>query len=304
MRPVRQWQHPYYKTGKFMQELAQALLSCEFFPPSDDQAAVKLRRVRQTLWQALPLHYCSVTYGAGGSTRNRTFEAVFELHHDKVPVAPHLTCIASTRENVRAILDLYRKQGIQRIVALRGDMPAGMHAAGELRYASDLVAFIRAHCGDYFHIEIAAYPEFHPQADSPERDLHHFKRKVDAGANSAISQYFFNADAYFRFLESCQQLGIDIPIYPGIMPITNYKQLARFSALCGAEIPRWLRLRLEAYADDREAIKALGLEVISALCQRLLDGGAPGLHFYTMNQAVPTLAICDNLGLRQSAAPR
>jgi len=285
-----------------MWESVKPLFSCEFFPPNDDQAAVKLRRVRQNLWQSLPLEYCSVTYGAGGSTRNRTFEAVFEMHHDGVPVAPHLTCIASTRENVRAILELYRKQGIQRIVALRGDMPAGMHTAGELRYASDLVRFIRESCGEHFCIEIAAYPEFHPQADSPERDLQHFKRKVDAGANSAITQYFFNPDAYFRFLDSCQKIGIDIPIYPGIMPITNYKQLARFSALCGAEIPRWLKLRLEAYGDDRDAIKALGLEVISDLCQRVLEQGAPGLHFYTMNQAVPTLAIWENLNLPQPAA--
>ena len=285
-----------------VQDSPQTLFSCEFFPPDNDDAKLKLRRVRQTLWQSLPLEYCSVTYGAGGSTRNRTFEAVFELHHDAVPVAPHLTCVASTRKNTRAILDLYRKQGINRIVALRGDMPPGMRTAGELRYASDLVVFIRETSGEHFHIEIAAYPEFHPQSDSPERDLENFKRKVDAGANSAITQYFFNADAYFQFLDSCQHIGVDIPIYPGIMPITNYKQLARFSTLCGAEIPRWLRLRLEAYGDDRASIKALGLEVVSDLCRRLLDGGAPGLHFYTMNQATPTLAICENLGLLQATA--
>lgn len=280
-----------------VQETAKPLLSCEFFPPSDDKAAVRLRQVRQTLWQALPLEYCSVTYGAGGSTRNRTFETVFDLHHDGIPVAPHLTCVASTRENMRAILDLYRKQGINRIVALRGDMPAGMRIPGELRYASDLVAYIRECSGDHFFIEIAAYPEFHPQSDYPEQDLANFKRKAEAGANSAITQYFFNCDAYFRFVEQCQRIGISIPIVPGIMPITNYKQLARFSTLCGAEIPRWLRLRLEAYGDDLDSIRALGLEVVSHLCQRLLEHGAPGLHFYTMNQTAATLAICENLGL-------
>ena len=279
------------------QKPAKPLLSCEFFPPNDDQAAIKLRRVRQQLWQELPLQYCSVTYGAGGSTRNRTFEAVFELHHDGVPVAPHLTCVASTRESIRAILELYRKQGINRIIALRGDMPAGMHAAGELRYASDLVAFIRETSAAHFFIEVAAYPEFHPQAGSPKRDIANFKRKVEAGANSAITQYFFNPDAYFRFIDQCEKSAIAIPIYPGIMPITNFKQLARFSALCGAEIPRWLRLRLEAYGDDRESIKVLGLEVVSELCQRLLEQGAPGFHFYTMNQAASTVAICQNLGL-------
>ena len=284
------------------QERSKPLFSCEFFPPNDDNAAARLRQVRQTLWQALPLEYCSVTYGAGGSTRNRTFETVFDLHHDGVPVAPHLTCVASTRENMRAILELYRKQGINRIVALRGDMPAGMQAPGELRYASDLVDFIRATSGDHFFIEIAAYPEFHPQADSPQRDLENFKRKVDAGANSAITQYFFNPDAYFRFVEQCQRVGVEIPIMPGIMPITNFKQLARFSNLCGAEIPRWLRLRLEACGDDLDAIRALGLEAVSHLCQRLLEQGAPGLHFYTMNQTAAVLAICKNLGLTKSSA--
>ena len=282
------------------ESLQKPLFSCEYFPPDNDEAKTKLRRVQQALWQALPLEYCSVTYGAGGSTRNRTFEAVFDLHHEGIPVAPHLTCVASTRENTQAILDLYRKQGINRIVALRGDMPPGMRTAGELRHASDLVRFIRQTSGDHFHIEIAAYPEFHPQADTPEHDLRHFQRKVEAGANSAITQYFFNAAAYFRFLDDCQKLSIDIPIYPGIMPITNYKQLARFSTLCGAEIPRWLRLRLEAYGDDRESIKALGLDVVSDLCQKLLNGGAPGLHFYTMNQVTSTLSICENLGLQRT----
>lgn len=275
----------------------QIQLSCEFFPPSDDQSKHKLKQVRQRLWDNLPLEYCSVTYGAGGSTRNRTFETVFDMHHDGIPVAPHLTCVAATREQTRAILDLYQKQQINRIVALRGDMPPGMRTAGEINYASSLVRLIRQTSGDHYRIEVAAYPEFHPQADSPAHDLAHFKEKVAAGANSAITQYFFNADAYFRFVDLCQKAGIEIPIVPGIMPITNYKQLARFSALCGAEIPRWLKVQLEAFGDDRDSIKALGIEFISSMCQRLIEQGAPGLHFYTMNQASPTLAICNNLEL-------
>ncbi len=276
-------------------------ISCEFFPPNDDQAAARLRRVHARLIEGLELDYCSVTFGAGGSTRNRTFETVFELNHSStVPVAPHLTCIASTRESVRHILDHYREHGIARIVALRGDMPSGMTTAGELRYANELVAFIRETQGDHFHIEVAAYPEVHPQADSPDQDLVNFKRKVEAGADGAVTQYFYNADAYFDFRDRCQCAGIEVPIVPGIMPITNYKQLQRFSSLCGAEIPRWLRLRLEAFGDDRDSLRAFGIEVVSALCRRLLDQGAPGLHFYTMNQATSTLAICGNLSLLRS----
>ncbi len=272
-------------------------ISCEFFPPNDDEAAARLRRVHARLIERLDLDYCSVTFGAGGSTRNRTFQAVFELHQATVPVAPHLTCIASTRESVRHILDHYREHGLARIVALRGDLPSGMTTAGELRCANELVTFIRETQGEHFHIEVAAYPEVHPQADSPERDLENFQRKVEAGADGAVTQYFYNPDAYFDFRDRCRRVGIDIPIVPGIMPVTNYKQLQRFSSLCGAEIPRWLRLRLEAFGDDLDSLRAFGVEVVSALCQRLLEQGAPGLHFYTMNQATPTLAICRNLGL-------
>ncbi len=278
------------------------VISCEFFPPSDDQAAVRLRRVTRRLLDELEPAYCSVTYGAGGGTRNRTFATVFELHHAGAPVAPHLTCIASTRESLAATLRLYRDQGIRRIVALRGDLPSGMRTPGELRHADELVALIRAETGDHFRIEVAGYPEIHPQAPSASADLAHFKRKVAAGANGAITQYFYNADGYFRFRDECQRLGIAIPLVPGIMPITNYHQLARFSDRCGAEIPRWLRLRLEACDDDRAALRQLGLEVVSRLCERLLAGGAPGLHFYTMNLAEPCLAICHELGLAKAKA--
>ncbi len=277
--------------------MSQPALSCEFFPPSTDEAALQLSQVRQQLLQLKP-HYYSVTYGAGGSTRNRTFATVHQAQQEGGPdVAPHLTCVGSTREGVAAILDHYREHGVRRVVALRGDLPSGMMDAGELRYANELVAFIRQHSGEHFHIEVAAYPEMHPQASSLRRDLRHFANKVGAGADAAITQYFFNADAYFRFIDECQTLGIDIPIVPGIMPITNYRQLARFSDLCGAEIPRWIRQRLESFGEDREALREFGIEVISGLCERLLEGGAPGLHFYTMNQAGPTLAICRNLGL-------
>ncbi|HXH03696.1 MAG TPA: methylenetetrahydrofolate reductase [NAD(P)H] [Candidatus Competibacteraceae bacterium] len=276
---------------------AQPLLSCEFFPPNSPQAAAELRDTRRQLLALAPEYY-SVTYGAAGSTRNRTFEAVMDIRQqDPVEAAPHLTCIASTRESVHAILEYYRSHGIRRIVALRGDLPGGMRDPGELRYANELVAFIRESCGEHFHIEVAAYPEFHPQASSPERDLQNFCRKVAAGANAAITQYFFNPDAYFRFRDDCARRGVHIPIVPGIMPITNYKQLARFSDQCGAEIPRWIRQRLEGYGDDLAAIRSFGLEVVTELCRRLLQGGAPGLHFYTMNQAAPTLAICRGLGL-------
>ncbi|MDX1605983.1 MAG: methylenetetrahydrofolate reductase [NAD(P)H] [Candidatus Competibacterales bacterium] len=278
-------------------------LSCEFFPPVDTEASAALERTCEQLRALAPAYY-SVTYGAGGSTRNRTFETVFALHQRaQVPAAPHLTCIASTRDSIRAILRHYQSHGIDRIVALRGDMPSGMHSAGELRHANELVAFIRETCGDHFHIEVAAYPEIHPQAPSAAQDLAYFRRKVEAGADAAITQYFFNADAYGRFLDECRSAGIGIPIVPGIMPIINFRQLARFSDQCGAEIPRWLRRRLEGFGDDRESLRAFGLEVISELCRKLLEGGAPGIHFYTMNRAEPTLAICRNLGLlRREAA--
>ncbi|MEI2772861.1 MAG: methylenetetrahydrofolate reductase [NAD(P)H] [Candidatus Competibacter sp.] len=273
------------------------IFSCEFFPPNTDEGMRKLFAAREELMRMRPSFF-SVTYGAGGSTRERTFEAIQAIQaHSGVDAAPHLTCVASTRAGVREILDIYRTQGIHRIVALRGDLPSGMREFGEFRYANELVEFIRAETGDYFHIEVAAYPEFHPQATSIERDLLNFKRKVEAGANSAITQYFYNPDSYFRFVDDCEKLGLALPIVPGIMPITNFTQLARFSDNCGAEIPRWIRKRLESYGDDRDAIRAYGLDVVANLCRRLLDGGAPGLHFYTMNQAGPTLAICERLGL-------
>ena len=271
--------------------------SFEFFPPKSDEGAEKLRAVRNEL-AALKPRFFSVTFGAGGSTRDRTFDTVTEIQHDSgVDAAPHLSCIGSTKDNIRDILKAYREAGIKQIVALRGDMPSGMREAGEFRYANELVEFIRAETGDHFHIEVAAYPEFHPQAKSTDADLANFKRKVEAGAISAITQYFYNPYAYFRFVDSCEKLGVDLPIVPGIMPITNHTQLARFSDACGAEIPRWLRKKLETYGDDMPSLRAFGLDVITELCDRLLAGGAPGLHFYTMNQAGPTTTIWQRLGL-------
>jgi methylenetetrahydrofolate reductase (NADPH) len=270
--------------------------SFEFFPPKTEEGAEKLRVVRRELAKLDPL-YISVTFGAGGSTRDRTFATVKEIQEAGLQAAPHLSCIGSTREGIHEILDEYREQGIHRIVALRGDLPSGMAQPGELRYANELVEFIRETSGDHFHIEVAAYPEFHPQASSAESDLLNFKRKVDAGANGALTQYFFNPEAYFRFIDSCERLGVDLPIVPGIMPITNYRQLARFSDACGAELPRWLRWRLEGYGDDLESIRALGLDFITRMCEQLLEQGAPGLHFYTMNQIEPTRSIWRNLGL-------
>lgn len=278
------------------------VFSAEFFPPHDQEGRDKLARVRERLIQGIRPAFISVTYGAGGSTRNRTIDAVLDIQlNSPVPAAPHLTCVGSTRESIRALLEHYRDHGIGRIVALRGDLPSGTLDPGELRYANELVAFIRETTGRHFHIEVAAYPEFHPQAASPRRDLENFRRKVAAGADSAITQYFYNLDAYLRFVDDCQRLGVDIPIVPGIMPITNYKQLARFSDMCGAEIPRWIRSRLEAYGEDRAAIRAFGLEVVANLCRRLLEQGAPGLHFYTMNQSAPVLALWQALGLGSPA---
>ncbi len=271
--------------------------SCEFFPPNTDEGMRKLFTAREDLMRMRPAFF-SVTYGAGGSTRERTFQAIRAIQADSgVDAAPHLTCVASTRAGVREILEIYRTQAIRRLVALRGDLPSGMREFGEFRHANELVEFIRTETGDHFHIEVAAYPEFHPQAPNTERDLLNFKRKVEAGANSAITQYFYNPDAYFRFVDDCEKLGLDLPIVPGIMPITNFTQLARFSDNCGAEIPRWIRKRLESFGDDRDAIRAYGLDIVTDLCQRLLAGGAPGLHFYTMNQTGQTLAICERLGL-------
>lgn len=270
--------------------------SFEFFPPKTAEGAEKLNKVRDTLG-ALKPKYFSVTFGAGGSTQQGTFDTVTSIQQAGYSAAPHLSCVGSTKENIRRILNDYRAAGINRIVALRGDMPSGTHDIGEFRFANELVEFIRQETGDHFHIEVAAYPEFHPQALSAEDDLNNFKRKVDAGADSAITQYFFNPDAYFRFVDDCEDLGITLPIVPGIMPITNYTQLARFSDMCGAEIPRWIRKRLESFGDDREAIRAFGEDVVSEMCQQLLEAGAPGLHFYTMNVSAPTLAIWNNLNL-------
>jgi len=270
--------------------------SFEFFPPKTAEGSEKLIKVRDALG-ALNPKYFSVTFGAGGSTQQGTIDTVTSIKESGFDAAPHLSCVGSTKENIREILKGYMDRGINRIVALRGDMPSGTHDIGEFRFANELVEFIRSETNDHFHIEVAAYPEFHPQASSAEDDLNNFKRKIDAGADSAITQYFFNPDAYFRFVDDCEDLGITAPIVPGIMPITNYIQLARFSDMCGAEIPRWIRKRLESYGDDKDSIKAFGEEVISEMCQQLLEAGAPGLHFYTMNVSKPTLAVWKNLGL-------
>jgi methylenetetrahydrofolate reductase (NADPH) len=268
--------------------------SFEFYPPKTAEGEASLQRVHEQL-AALEPDFFSVTFGAGGSTRDLTFDTVVGIQNKGIPAAPHLSCVASTRENIRAILNNYRQHGISRIVALRGDLPSGMMSAGEFRYANELVEFIRAETGDYFEIHVAAYPEVHPQAPNAATDFNNFRRKVQAGANAAITQYFYNAEAYFYFVEQCEKAGITIPIVPGIMPITQYAQLFRFSEMCGADIPRWLRKKLEGYGDDRAAIQAFGLDFVTGLCQRLLDGGAPSLHFYTMNQAVPTLGIIKQL---------
>jgi len=264
--------------------------SIEFYPPKAAEGADKLRAARATL-AALKPKYFSVTFGAGGSTQQGTLDTVREILAEGHVAAPHLSCVGASRESIRAILAEFTSHGIQRLVALRGDLPSGYGGAGELRYASDLVEFIRLETGDQFHIEVAAYPEMHPQARSPQDDLQNFARKVHAGANAAITQYFYNADAYFQFVDNVRKLGVDVPIVAGIMPITNYTQLVRFSDMCGAEIPRWVRLKLAGFGDDSASIKAFGLDVVSAMGERLLAGGAPGLHFYSMNQAGPTTAL-------------
>jgi len=275
------------------------VFSFEFFPPKTEKGVSNLRNTRSELASLNP-RFFSVTFGAGGSTRERTFDTVREIQRESgIKASPHLSCIGSTKANIRDILNLYRNENINHIVALRGDLPSGMGLPGEFRYANELVEFIRAETGDHFHIEVAAYPEFHPQARNADTDLANFKRKVDAGADSAITQYFFNPYAYFHFVERCEKMAIDLPIVPGIMPITNYTQLARFSDMCGAEIPRWVRKRLETYGDNRDSILAFGEEVVTEMCQALLDAGAPGLHFYTMNQAGPSKAIWKNLGLNK-----
>jgi methylenetetrahydrofolate reductase (NADPH) len=271
-------------------------LSIEFFPPQTPEGVEKLRLVRRKLAVLKP-EFFSVTFGAGGSTRERTFSVIKEIAAEGFAAAPHLSCIGSTRENIREILLDYQAAGIRRIVALRGDLPSGMAEAGEFRYANELVEFIRSETGDLFHLEVAAYPEWHPQARNPHDDLAAFARKARAGANSAITQYFYNADAYFHFVDEVRALGVDIPIVPGIMPIASFSKLARFSDACGAELPRWMRRKFEGLGDDVDAIRAFGLDVVTELCQRLLAGGAPGLHFYSMNQSVLTLEICRRLQL-------
>jgi len=278
--------------------IAQKNISIEFYPPKTVEGAEKLRVVRGKLAVLQP-KYFSVTFGAGGSTQQGTRDTVLEIQRDGFEAAPHLSCVGSSTDSLRAILADYQQQGIRRVVALRGDLPSGYGASdstsGQFHFANELIEFIRAETGDWFHIEAAAYPEMHPQAKSPQQDLQSFVRKMQAGANAAITQYFYNADAYFRFVDAVRQAGVDVPIVAGIMPITNYTQLMRFSDMCGAEIPRWIRLKLASYGDDAESIKAFGLDVVTELCARLLQGGAPGLHFYTLNQAVPTMAICQRL---------
>jgi len=265
--------------------------SIEFFPPKTPEGADKLRATRQALAEIQP-EYFSVTFGAAGSTQAGTRDTVLEIHNEGFKAAPHLSCMGRSRADLRSILEGYKAHGIRQLVALRGDLPSGFGGSfGELQYASELIEFIRAETGDWFHIEAAAYPEMHPQAKSPQDDLNNFVRKVKAGANSAITQYFYNADAYFRFVDDARKLGIDVPIAAGIMPITNYSQLMRFSDMCGAEIPRWVRLKLASFGDDSASIRAFGLDVVTQMCERLLAGGAPGLHFYTLNQSGPTLAI-------------
>ncbi len=268
--------------------------SIEFYPPKTPEGAEKLRIARAKLALLGP-KYFSVTFGAGGSTQQGTLDTVLEIIAEGHVAAPHLSCVGGSREQIRAILDQFKSHGIRRVVALRGDLPSGYGGGSELRYASDLVEFIRAETGDWFHIEVAAYPEMHPQARSPQDDLQNFARKVQAGANAAITQYFYNADAYFQFVDNVRKLGIDVPIVAGIMPITNYTQLMRFSDMSGAEIPRWIRLKLASFGDDSASIKAFGLDVVTGLCERLLQGGAPGLHFYSMNQAGPTSALWQRL---------
>ncbi len=278
-----------------MSDTSKTPLSFEFFPPKTPEGVEKLRLVRQKLY-ALKPEFCSVTFGAGGSTQEGTFTAVRDILAEGQSAASHLSCIGATRATVASQLATLKAMGVKRLVTLRGDLPSGYGTGGEFQYASDLVSFIRAETGDDFHIEVAAYPEVHPQAKSPASDLQAFATKVRAGANSAITQYFYNADAYFRFVEEVDALGLSVPVVPGIMPITSSMQLMRFSDACGAEIPRWIRLRLQSYGDDSASIKAFGLDVVTDLCEQLRAGGAPGLHFYSMNQSAAILEICQRLG--------
>jgi methylenetetrahydrofolate reductase (NADPH) len=276
--------------------MSAGVYSLEFFPPRTPEGVQKLRAARRQLAQLKPA-FCSVTFGAGGSTREGTLETVLEIRAEGMAAAPHLSCIGSTRTSLAEVLAQYRAHGIRHLVALRGDLPSGSVDAGEFRYANELVAFIREETGDWFHVDVAAYPEMHPQAGSPQLDLANFKRKVDAGANSAITQYFYNPDAYSRFVDDCEAIGVRVPIVPGIMPIASASKLARFSDACGAEIPRWIRRRLEGYGDDVASVRAFGLDVVTDLCAKLVARGAPGLHFYTLNQASLTTTIWQRLGL-------
>lgn len=282
-----------------MNEQQEFRLSFEFFPPKTDAGREKLAKVRQELNDINP-DFFSVTYGAGGSTRDNTIGTIKQMRAEGLSVAPHLSFGGDTEDTILPLIQEYKDLGVDRLVALRGDMPSGMGGAQQLVYANELVAFIRKHFGDHFHLEVAAYPEIHPEAKSYLDDIRYLKGKFDAGANSAITQYFFNPDAYFYFMDQCQKEGIDEPIYPGIMPILNYRNLARFSDSCGAEIPRWMRKRLESFGDNQEALQSFGVEWISELCDTLLDAGAPGLHFYTMNQTEPTATIIKNLGLEDA----
>jgi methylenetetrahydrofolate reductase (NADPH) len=277
--------------------MTQANYSIEFFPPKTPEGVEKLRATRAQLVQLKP-KYFSVTFGAGGSTQQGTLETVLEICREGHEAAPHISCMGSSRESLRAVLNEYRQHNIKRLVALRGDLPSGFGASsGVFHYANELVEFIRAESGEWFHIEVAAYPETHPQAKSPQDDLQNFARKVKSGANAAITQYFYNPDAYFQFVDNARKLGVDVPIVAGIMPITNYSQLMRFSDMCGAEIPRWIRLKLASFGDDTASIRAFGLDVVTQLCEKLIAGGAPGLHFYSLNQAVATSAIWKRLNL-------
>jgi methylenetetrahydrofolate reductase (NADPH) len=275
----------------------KADISFEFFPPKTEEGIIKLREARKQLALMQPKFF-SVTFGAGGSTKDRTMETVLEIQSEGFEAAPHISGISSTKQEIKDLLQTYQSNGIRRLVVLRGDLPSGEVSVGDFAHANQLVAFIREQAGNAFEIEVAAYPETHPEARSASKDLAHFKTKVDAGANAAITQYFYNTDAYFQFVERCESLGISIPIVPGIMPIYNYTQLARFSNVCGAEIPRWLSLRLQDYGDDIASLRALGVDVVTSLCEKLLAGGAPGLHFYTMNQSGIISQITNNLGLK------
>ncbi|MES2182355.1 MAG: methylenetetrahydrofolate reductase [NAD(P)H] [Pseudomonadota bacterium] len=274
--------------------MKKSAISFEFFPPKTADGIASLRETRAQLAKFNP-EFFSVTFGAGGSTRDRTMDTVLEMQREGFNAAPHISCVSSSKEEIRDLLQAYQTQGIKRLVALRGDVPSGEVSAGDFRYAVELVEFIRAETGDHFHIEVAAYPEFHPEARTPEKDVLNLKHKMEAGANSAITQYFYNADAYFRFIEQCLAVGITMPIVPGIMPIYNITQLARFSSVCGAEIPRWLKMRLEAYGDDMASLRAFGIDVVSELTQSLQAWGVPSLHFYTLNRSSVVSSIIENI---------